>query len=114
MTSTGQSLLEAAEKDPGDRLATLALADHLEELGAAPVTVRALTVDGPTVLVFGYPENATTDMVHRLEEVSDEIARYLSRECGCPIGHLVLPANVTIRQIELQALPPAKEKLTSG
>ncbi len=103
MTPDGQALLEAAEKNPGDRLATLALADHLEELGAAPVSVRALTVDGPTVLVFGYPEGMTEEQRHCLYQQADMVCKFLAGGTGYPVQFVVMPSSVTIRQIKVQA-----------
>lgn len=99
------NLVSAVEADPRDSLALSALADCLEELGANPVQVRALAIDGPTVLVFSYPP--TTDGNHRfqsrIQEVVSQIMEFLKVHTKQPVKALLLPDTVSIKQIKVRA-----------
>jgi len=93
------ALTASLRADPRDPITIQALADWLEEKGAAPESVRALTVDGPTMLVFGWPEGSHSEMIKSLEGVADMIAKSLSKHSGHPVGWVVMPARITIRAI---------------
>jgi hypothetical protein len=99
------ALTTRLRSDPRDPLTIQALADWLEERGAAPESVRALTVDGPTVLVFGWPEDANPQMIRGIEDVAKVVSTDLATHTGHKVGWVVMPANVTIRAVRGEPRP---------
>lgn len=97
-----QALAQRLDADPKDALAVQALADYLEERGADPAAVRAITVDGPTVLVFGHPEGTTSAQAHRLGEIAEQVIKFLGDAAGVPVSFVIMPSSVTIRAIKAQ------------
>lgn len=91
-----QGLAQRLADAPKDPLTIQALADWLEDQGADPSCVRALTVDGPTVLVFGYSEPSGLES---LKETAKAVGDFLSRATGHPIVTVTMPSGYTIRQI---------------
>ena len=99
MSSDIQNLAAAAEANPKDTLTIQALADALEELGANAESVRALTVDGPTMLLIGYPEGRSSAEIARLEECANALCQFLSDHSGYTVGHWCHRSDITIRAI---------------
>jgi hypothetical protein len=105
MTDDLGKITDNLRANPKDPLTIQALADWLEEEGAAPESVRALTVDGPTVLVFGWPDEAHLEMRRAIEDVAKAVASDLTRHTGHPVGWVAMPASVTIRAVRGEPRP---------
>lgn len=90
------ALAAALKADPKDALAIQALADYLEERGADPTALRALTVDGPTVLVLGFDH---TSQIKPLSEMGKQICEFFQKHTGQPVFWVAAPNGITIRQI---------------
>lgn len=87
--------------DPRDPLAVQALADWLEERGAKADSVRALAVDGPTVLVLGIgDDDLSEDYVNGVHKRWNEVCQWLANQTGSPIHSVVVPSAWTIRAIK--------------
>jgi len=87
--------------DPRDPLAVQALADWLEERGAKADSVRALAVDGPTVLVLGISDDdPSPELVREANGMWVEVCQWLANQTGSPIHSVVVPSAWTIRAIK--------------
>ncbi len=104
MNADLQALAEKLDRDPADPLTLQALADWLEERGAEGASLRALSVDGPTVLVFGYAGVRDRPAV---EATAEKVAAFFEQRTGHPVCWVCLPTHVTLRQIKVDLAPPA-------
>lgn len=107
MTPDMEALATRLDAEPRDPVTLQALADLLEERGADPASIRALTVDGPTVLVFGYPPDSTMGDPEILEQEMNkfrELTDWLTQLSGHPVRPALLPSDWTIRMVK--ASPP--------
>lgn len=102
MNADLRALAEKLDADPADPLALQALADWLEERGAEGASVRALSVDGPTLLVFGYDHIQNWPA---LESDARSIAEFFEKKTGHPVAWMCLPSNLTVRQIKVALTP---------
>lgn len=94
------ALTTSLRADPRDPVTIQALADWLEEKGAAPESVRALTVDGPTVLVFGVPPTASADFRQQVGLAAQDVVDWIWRQTGQPMRFVVMDSNITLRAIK--------------
>lgn len=88
--------------DPRDPVTIQALADWLEERGAAPESVRALTVDGPTVLVVSMPDDTSPFRFEGCRDSWREVASWLEKQSGHPIMAVLSIGEVSIRAIKAE------------
>lgn len=100
MDETVRALTEAVSENPSDTLSISALADYLEERGADVSKLRVLTIDGPTVLVFGVPNHFPIERKRATNDMAVQIQEFFERESGHKVMFAVCPAELTIRQIK--------------
>ncbi len=94
-----QALAQKLDTDPKDALAIQALADYLEERGADPTTIRALTIDAPTVLIFGFPRDAPVPDDNFMKTVQTT-ADWLAKHSGHNVRAMWMRSDITIRVIK--------------
>lgn len=94
------ALTTSLRADPRDPITIQALADWLEEKGAAPESVRALTVEGPTVLVFGVRPSASDEYRRRVAEGGQIIVDWLGKHANQPMRYVVMDSDMSIRAIK--------------
>ncbi len=93
-------LTASLEKDPRDPVTIQALADYLEEQGAAPYAVRQLTVDGPTVLVFQHPRLWPKIQHDALLASVNSVMSFLKEASPHPLLWIVTTDDVSIKTIK--------------
>jgi|AGTN01.3.fsa_nt_gi hypothetical protein len=97
------TLASAVAKNPRDQLTVQALADWIEEKGGEGSSVRALSIDGPTVLVFGWPESYSSADIEQFRTHAERIVQFLHDQTGHPLSWIAATKELTIRQI--RAIP---------
>ena len=100
MADDFDALAASLRADPRDPITIQALADWLEEKGAAPESVRALTVEGPTVLVLAIPEDSSEVRYAGFQRGWKELCQWLQERTGHPIMSSVMVGNYPIRAIK--------------
>lgn len=99
------ALTASLRADPRNPLTIQALADWLEEKGAAPESVRALTVEGPTVLVFSLTQEQwdtiSEDEFNSMRRaIKTEVGDWLTEKSGHPVKTVLVNSGLSIRAIK--------------
>lgn len=106
-----EAIVRRIDADPKDMLSVQALADYLEERGADPSALRALTVDGPTVLVLKAPYGAAPDDFDRIVKTLADVCKWLHEHSGHPVRPMLVPEDYTFLTIKAKGLAePARDE----